>query len=98
MILGFAEASHYLDGILLDLVENYVWLKSSTNKVKIDYTTLMQSLEGLGESNYEHVTRFLGLGGIDRLKASETIDKARETMRRIRADRKALIKNRSLKS
>jgi len=87
-----------LDGILLDLVENYVWLKSSTNKVKIDYTTLMQSLEGLGESNYEHVTSFLGLGGIDRLKASETIDKARETMRRIRADRKALIKNRSLKS
>jgi hypothetical protein len=94
----FAEASHYLNGILLDLVENYVWLKSSTNKVKIDYTTLMRSLEGLGESNYEHVTRFLGLGGIDRLKASETIDKARETMRRIRADRKALIKNRSLKS
>jgi predicted nucleotidyltransferase len=89
----FAEASHYLDGILLDLMENYVWLKSCTDKVKIDYTTLLRSLRVLGESNYENVTRFLGLGGMDRPKASETIGKARATMRRIRADRKALIKN-----
>jgi len=87
-----------LGGILLELVENCVWLKSSANRVKIDYTTLIRSLEGLRESNYEHVTRFLGLGGIDRFKASGTIDKARETMCRIGADRKALIKNRSLKS
>ena len=89
----FAEAYHYLDDILLDLIENYVWLKSSTNKVKIDYTTLLRSLRVLEESNYENVARSLGLGGIDRSKASETIDKARATMRRIRVDRKALIKN-----
>jgi predicted nucleotidyltransferase len=89
----FAEASHYLADIFLDLMENYVWLKSSTNKVKIDYTTMLRSLRVLGESNYENVTKFLGLVGIDRSKASETIDKARATMRRIRADRKTLIKN-----
>lgn len=89
----FAEASHYLDDILLDLMENYVWLKSSTNMVKIDYTTMLRSLRVFGESSYENVTKFLGLGGIDRSKASETIDKTRATMRRIRADRKALIKN-----
>lgn len=42
----FAEASYYLNGIVLDLIENYVWLKSSAGKVKTDYTTLMRSLEG----------------------------------------------------
>ena len=43
------EVAHYLNGIALDFVENYAWLKSLIDKVKIDYTTLIHSLEGLEE-------------------------------------------------
>jgi predicted nucleotidyltransferase len=95
------EASHYLNNILLDLVENYVWLKSSIDKVKIDYTTLMRSLESLEEKNlknHKHIIKFLNLSNIDKLNASNTIKKTREIMLKIRRERKVLIKNHLLKS
>jgi predicted nucleotidyltransferase len=89
------EASNYLKNILLDIVENYVWLKSSINKVKIDYTTLMRSLESLEEKspkNYVQITDFLNLSSIGKPEAANAIEKAREIMFRIRKDRKVLIK------
>jgi len=95
------EASHYLNNILLDLVENYVWVKSLICKVKIDYTTLIRSLEILEEKNpenYEHIMKFLNLGGIDKSSAANTIEKAREIILRMRKERKVLIKNHLLKS
>jgi predicted nucleotidyltransferase len=90
------EAMHYLTSILLDIVENYTWLKSSINKVKIDYTTLIRSLEGLEEKdspNYRNITTFLGLDTIDRAAAAKEIGKTREAMFRARKDRKLLIQN-----
>jgi predicted nucleotidyltransferase len=90
------EASHYLNNIALDIVENYVWLKSSINRIKMDYTTLMRSLESLEEKNpknYEHVVEFLGLSEIDRLNSASAITKARGIIFRVRKDRKVLIKN-----
>jgi len=45
------EATHYLNDVLVDLIENYAWLKSSVDKVKMDYTTLMRSLKGLEKKN-----------------------------------------------
>jgi len=96
-----AEASHYLNSILLDMVENYVWLKSSIDKVKIDYTTLMRALERLEEKNpksYECVIESLDLRDIDELDATSTIEKTREIVLRMRGERKVLIKNRLLKS
>lgn len=95
------EALHYLNNILIDIVENYAWLKSSIDKVKIDYTTLIRSIEGLeGENstNYKNITTFLGLGTTDRIVAAKEIDKTREAMLRIRRDRKLLIKNHLLKT
>ena len=90
------EAYHYLNNILLEIVENYVWLKSSIDRVRIDYTTLMRSFESFEEKNprnYEAVIKFLDLGDIDGGVATRTIEKAREMILRIRSERKVLIKN-----
>lgn len=95
------EASHYLNSIFLDIVENYVWLKSSIEKVKVDYTTLMRSLESLEEKNpknYNYILKFLNLSEVDKLNAAKAIEKTREIMLKIRKERKVLIKNRLLKS
>jgi predicted nucleotidyltransferase len=95
------EASHYLSNILLDIIENYVWLKSLIDKVKIDYTTLMRSLEGLEANNpksYRQVTSFLNLGNIGKAEANIAIEKIREMMLKIRRERKVLIKNHLIKS
>lgn len=92
-----AEASHYLTSIFLDLVESYAWLKSSIDKVKTDYTTLMRSLERLEEKNprnYEQITSFLNLKDTGETVASTAIRKTRDTLLKIRRDRKVLIKNR----
>jgi predicted nucleotidyltransferase len=90
------EAFHYLNSIFLDIVENYVWLKSSIDKVKIDYTTLMRSLESLEEKNpknYDNILKFLNLSEVDKLNVAKVIEKTREMMLKIRKERKVLIKN-----
>jgi predicted nucleotidyltransferase len=95
------EASHYLNSIFLDIVENYVWLKSSIDKVKINYTTLMRSLEGLegtNSKNYDCIIKFLNLGNVAKLDAAGVIEKSRKIILKIRKDRKVLIKNNLLKS
>jgi predicted nucleotidyltransferase len=91
-----AEASRYLNTIFLDIVENYAWLKSSIDKVKIDYTTLMRSLESLEEKNpknYICIVKLLGISDVAKLDTSDAIDKTREMVLKIRRQRKVLIKN-----
>jgi len=95
------EASHYLNNILLNLIENYIWLKSSINQVKIDYTTLTRSLQSLEEKNpenYKHIIKFLNLSDTDKTNAANTIKKTRELILKIRKERKVLIKNHLIKS
>lgn len=95
------EAAHYLNNVFVDIVENYAWLKSSIGKVKLDYTTLIRSLESLEEKNprnYNNIINFLNLGDIDKLRVAETIEKTRKTMLKIRKERKVLIKKYILKS
>jgi len=91
------EASHYLNKILLDIVENYVWLKSSVDKVKVDYTTLVRSLESLEEKNpknYKQIASLLNLEDIGKADAASAIKDTRETMLKLRKERKVLIKKR----
>lgn len=95
------EATHYLKNILIDIIENYVWLKSSIDKVKMDYTTLMRSLESVEEKNpknYKYTINFLSLKDADKSKASDMIEKTRKIMIKTRKERKVLIKNHLLKS
>jgi hypothetical protein len=95
------EASHYLNNIFFDLIENYIWLKSSIDKVKIDYTLLIRSLKSLERKNpksYQHMLEFLNLGEVHKNDAADTIEKTRKIMLKTRRERKVLIKNHLLKS
>jgi predicted nucleotidyltransferase len=95
------EASHYLNSVFLDFIECYVWLKASIDKVKVDCTTLMRSLErleGRNPRNYDCIVDFLGLRDVDKVVAADAIEKTRGVVLRVRRERKALIKNRLLKS
>jgi len=95
------EATHYLNNTFVDMVENHAWLKSLIGKVKLNYTTLIQSLQRLEEKNprnYNHIINFLNLNDINKLRAAETIEKTRKIMIKIRKERKVLIKNHLLKS
>lgn len=96
-----AETTHYLNNVLIDIVENYVWLTSLIEKVKVDYTTMMRSLKSLEEKNpknYEHITKFFELADINTREAKRAIEKTREITLKIRRDRKVLIKNHLRKS
>lgn len=96
-----AEASHYLNSILLDIIENYVWLRSSIDKVKVDYTTLMRSLQSLEEKNpknYKNIAEFLALNSTGKPEAMNAIEKTREIMLKIRKERKVLIKTRLIEN
>jgi len=95
------EASHYLNNVLFDLIENYIWLKSSIDNVKIDYTLLIRSLKSLerkNPKNYQHIIDFLNLDKVNKNDAAGAIEKTRKTMLKTRKERKALIKNHLLKS
>jgi hypothetical protein len=92
-----AEAWHYLNSVVLSILENYLWLKSSIDKIKIDHTTLVSSLDRVerrNPKNYEDIMDFLGLKNIEESVAARTIEKTREIAFKIRKDRKLLIKNR----
>lgn len=94
------EASHYLNNILFEIVENYVWLKSLADKVKVDYTTLMRSLESLEEKNprnFKQIASFLNLDKIGKADAVNVIEETRKIVLKIRGERKVLINNRLIK-
>jgi len=95
------ESLHYLEAIFLTIVENYAWLKSSIDRIKIDNTLLLRSLESLEKKNpknYERIVDFLDLKNIERLDAARAIRRTKEIMSKIRKDRKVLIKNHLTKS
>ena len=95
------EAAHYLNSVLLDIIENYAWLKSTIDKVRIDYTILIRSLERLEEKNlrnYENIVTFLGSATTNKAAAAKEIEKTRKAMVRVRGDRKLLIRDQLSKS
>lgn len=95
------EASHYLNNILLDIVENYVWLRSSSSNIRIDYTTLMRSLRTLEQKNpktYDQIAALISPRNIGRTEANDAIRKTREIALNIRKNRRILAKNHSGKT
>jgi len=95
-----AETAHCLDNAFLDIVENYVWLKSLISKVKVDHTTLFYSLELLENKSprtFKQMIEFFNLKDTGKGEASTAIEKARRVALDVRTDRKVLIKNRLIK-
>lgn len=89
------EASHYLRTIFLDVLQNYLWLASSSENVRIDYTTPINSLgrlEAKNPKNHTQIIEFLDLSDIGKVEATHAITEAREIGLQIRRNRKVLIK------
>ncbi|MBX5320880.1 MAG: nucleotidyltransferase domain-containing protein [Candidatus Bathyarchaeota archaeon] len=97
----FAEATHYLTSIFINILESYIWLKATTEKQKIDPTSLIRSIENLEKANpknYKNIVKFLELHGSEKDKAAETIEKAKRNILKLRRERKRLIKTHISKS
>jgi predicted nucleotidyltransferase len=95
------ETAHYLSSTILDLTENYVALKSAVNKVRVDYTTLIRSvemLEDLSTPDHGTVLALLGLENVDKATAANVLNQTRKVMLKVRKDRKPLIKTLALKT
>jgi hypothetical protein len=90
-----AEVAHYLDHVFLDIVENYVWLKSSVGKARVDLSTLLYSMELLENRtprNFKQIVGFLNLSDVGKAEAADAIAKAKKIISNVRKDRKTLIR------
>ena len=90
-----AEALRYLKSTFLQMTENYAWLRASMEKAKIDYTCLIGCLESLEKKNPRHcknIINFLDVDHVEKKETSETIEKAKRLMLKIRGQRRLLIK------
>ncbi|MEM3442639.1 MAG: nucleotidyltransferase domain-containing protein [Candidatus Bathyarchaeia archaeon] len=90
----FAEASHYLNRVLLDMLENYVWFKSAVKRVKVDNTTMLHSLEileGKNSKNLNNILLFLNLTNLKENMVADVIEKVKRTTSLVRGERKVLI-------
>lgn len=90
----YTEASHYVLHVMVDLLENYAWLVSALEGVKLDYTTLFRSLRGLKETPtriYEMAVEAFDVGDISQKEAEGTLKLVKETVLNVRRQRKDLI-------
>jgi len=97
----YSETVRYLREITLEILENYVWLKAKTEKIKIDFTTLMRNLKEitLEKPNkiYEKTEKMFKVKDVKNEKTGKTIEKAKEIILRIRTERRNFIKQLSNK-
>lgn len=97
----FAEATHYLNSMFMNMLESYVWLKATAEKQKIDLTSLIRSVENFEKANpknYKNIVKFLELHSSEKDKAAEAIEKAKGSIVKLRRERKRLIKTHISKS
>lgn len=95
------EATHYLKKVIVDIINNYIWLKSTVVNKRIDYTTLIRSLETLENNkskNSGNILTLLDLKKSERLTSTKTIEATRQVILKIRNERKPLIKKHLLKT
>ncbi|MFB0501120.1 MAG: nucleotidyltransferase family protein [Candidatus Bathyarchaeia archaeon] len=91
----YAEASNYLLRVLVDLLENYAWLASTVEGIKLNYTTLFRSLKGLKETPmevYETAVEAFNVKDVTQKEAEEVLKLARETALNVRRQRRDLIR------
>jgi len=90
-----AEACHYVLDTLLDMLENYAWLKSKVEKTKIDQTTLMRSLKDISQENpniiYEKAAEAFNVENADQQKTQQKIQQAKQIVLTTRKQRRKLI-------
>ncbi len=85
------EAANYLFTILVDMLENYAWLKAAEQNARLDCTTLLRSLKGLKQkptSIHRNATKALNLEDVDENQAEKTITAAKHIILEVRQQRK----------
>jgi predicted nucleotidyltransferase/HEPN domain-containing protein len=87
------EASHYMLHTLISMLENYAWLTSANEGIKLDYTILLRSLRDSKETRavYENAVEAFNVNDVDRKEADKTVRLAKETILNVRQQRKDLI-------
>jgi len=88
------EAANYFSTILVDMLENYAWLKAAEQNTRLDSTTLLRSLKGLKQKPtaiYKNASKALGLDDVDEKKAEKTIAEAKRVILEIRRRRRMLF-------
>ena len=90
-----AEAPHYMIHTLTELLENYAWLASAVEGVKLDYTILLRSLRDFKKSPtrvYKTAVEALNVESVGQKEAKKAVECAKGTILAVRRQRKELIK------
>lgn len=90
-----AEAPHYMIHTLTELLENYAWLASAVEGVKLDYTILLRSLRDFKKSPtrvYKTAVEALNVESVSQKEAKKAVECAKGTILAVRRQRKELIK------
>jgi predicted nucleotidyltransferase len=74
------ETIRYLKDVLLDMLENYTWVKAKAEKTRVDSTTLIRNLKEIAQEKpniiYEKTTQIFKTEEVNRQKAQKAIEKA----------------------
>jgi predicted nucleotidyltransferase len=90
---GFVEASAYMRGWLLRLLEDYAWVVSAKRGDKLDYASLFRTIgedEKAGDV-FGDVSEVFGLGGVDEGFARRSMEVARSVISGLGGDRRRII-------
>jgi len=91
----YAEAAHFVLRVLADLLENYAWLASTVEGVKLNYTTLFRSLKSFKETPtqlHETAVEAFHVKDITKREAEDLLKLAKDTALSVRRQRKSLIR------
>ena len=90
----FVEAAHYVFRTSVSLLENYVWLVSTMEKKRFDFTTLFKNLTDSAISPkevYKKAEEAFGVQEVSAQKAESFLRKTKETIFNIHQKRKELV-------
>jgi predicted nucleotidyltransferase len=90
----FTEAAHYMFRTSVSMLENYMWLLSTIEGTRFDYTALFQCLRSSRTSPreiYQKAVEMLGIEEVSGREAEESLIRTKEIILGIRQKRKELI-------
>jgi len=91
---AYQETAHYILNVLVDMLENYAWLKAAEQNIRLDYTTLFRSLKGFKQKPstiHKNATKALGIESLDEKHVEKTVALAKQVVLEVRGQRKALL-------
>jgi len=88
-----AEPAHYMQNTLITIMENYAWTKTETQNTKLDLTTLIRALKTTQQpKTHQETIQILNLQEEDAEETRKNIEKTKQTIKKLRTERKQMIK------